>query len=229
MGNLIRLELKRFSLKPHLIGLAAANSIILCLSVFSSYLFTSASGEPMAPGLPPLQLDTMAMAAMLVRAVLIVWEAVFLSTLMIEEYRNKTIGLLFTYPVKRLDLILAKLALICGSMLAFHIGSGIFQNVCISFLSGRLDFVTYRFENLFTQTITAISTILLGLFPLFVGMAKKSSIAAVVSSIIIVAVASNTQNAGAGLLSMPLLAVAFGVAGVIFAAAAIKKMLTTDL
>lgn len=228
MRGFVHLEFKKFSLKPHLIGLGIANTIILFISVFTSALFTSGANTSMA-GFPPMQLDTVAIAALLVNSTLIVWEAVLISTFIIEEYRNKTIDLLFTYPVNRAKLIMTKVMMICGIILVFHICSTVFQNVCISLLSRQFDFVTYSFENPFVYVITTVSTVLLGLFPMFVGMAKKSIIATIVSSLLIVSIASNSQGATAGLLSIPLLAIIFGMIGAVFGAFAIKKMITSDL
>ena len=229
MKNLVSLELKKFSLRPHLIGLIAANIIILFLSVMLSSLMASGGNVSPIPGLPPLQIDTISLAIMLVRAALIVWEAVFISSLIIEEYRNKTISLLFTYPVSRIALIWAKLFLICGIMLVFHILSGVFQHSAILLLSGSFDFVTYSFGNPAMYLITAISTILFGMIPLFVGMTNKSTITTIVSSIIIVAISSNSQGSMAGLLSIPIVAVVFGIIGVISAAVVIRKMAASDL
>jgi len=216
-------------LRPHLIGLLVTNLIIMFLSVFISYLLFSESSGPMTAGIPLMQLDTISMASMLVRAALIVWESVLISSFIIEEYRSKTINLLFTYPVSRTRLIIAKLILICGIMLIFHIGSSIFQNFSIFLLNEQFEFVTYSFENLSTHIITTISTILLGLFPLFVGMVKKSTIATIVSSLLIIAIASNPQGSTAGLLTIPMLAVFFSIIGVIFSTVAIRKMITSDL
>ncbi|WP_227011430.1 ABC transporter permease [Paenibacillus lutimineralis] len=196
---------------------------------FTTSLLFSETGGSMAVGLPLMQLDTITMASMLVRAALIVWEAVFISSFIIEEYRSKTINLLFTYPVSRTRLIIAKLLLICGIMLIFHMGSSIFQHFSIFLLSRQFEFITYSFENLFIHIITPLSTILLGLFPLFVGMVKKSTIATVISSLIIITIASNSQGSTAGLLSVPMLAVIFGMIGVIFSTIAIRKMITSDL
>ncbi|MGG3506159.1 ABC transporter permease [Paenibacillus lautus] len=229
MKKLIQLELDRFTLRPHLIGLLVTNLIIMFLSVFISYFLFSESSGPMTAGIPLMQLDTISMASMLVRAALIVWESVLISSFIIEEYRSKTINLLFTYPVSRTRLIIAKLILICGIMLIFHIGSSIFQNFSIFLLNEQFEFVTYSFENLSTHIITTISTILLGLFPLFVGMVKKSTIATIVSSLLIIAIASNSQGSTAGLLTIPMLAVFFSIIGVIFSTVAIRKMITSDL
>ena len=134
MLNLIKLELKRVSLKSHFIGLLAANIVIALLSAFTSSLLKAGSGVAVT-GLPPAQLDTLTLAIMLVRATLIVWEAVLISVFIVEEYRNKTINLLFTYPVQRGKLIAVKIILICGVMLLFHELSGVFQFASLSLAS----------------------------------------------------------------------------------------------
>lgn len=229
MRKLIRLELKRFELKPHLIGLITANIVILFLSSFMSMLLTTDANVSPPTGLPEINLDTTTLAVILVRATLIIWEAILISSFIIEEYRNKTIGLLFTYPVNRAKLILAKVVVICGIILGFHVFSVFFQHISILLLSNQFDFVTYSIENPIIQVITAISTILLGLLPLCIGMVKKSSIATIVSSIIIVAIASNSQGSSAGLLSVPIVAVVLGIIGVISSTFAIRRMITSDL
>lgn len=229
MWNLIRMEIKKVPLKPHIAGLLAANFIIFLLSVFTSSLLTASGNISTLPGFVPVQLDTVTLAAMLVRATLIVWEAVLISVFVIEEYRNKTICLLFTYPISRTKLITAKLILICGIMFLFHVLSNIFQYATIFLAAKCFDFVTFSFGNIMTQAVTTISAILLGLLPLYVGMIKKSAIATVVSSIIIVAIASNSQGSSAGLLSIPIAAIIFGIIGITFSAITMRKMILSDL
>ena len=168
MKNLISLEIRKVLLKPHMFGLAAANIIIFLLSAFTSSLLTQNGNMPAFNGLPPAQLDTVSLALMLVRATLIVWEAVFLCVFIIEEYRNRTISLLYTYPVNRTKLLLAKLLLVCGIMLLFHTVSYIFQYACIFLASKYFVFVTFSLGDIWVQAVTAISAIMLGLFPLYV-------------------------------------------------------------
>ena len=163
------------------------------------------------------------------QATLIVWEAVLISVFVIEEYRNKTICLLFTYPISRTKLITAKLILICCISFTFHVLSNIFQYATIFLAAKCFDFVTFSFGNILAQAVTTISAILLGLLPLYVGMIKKSTIATVVSSIIIVAIASNSQGSSAGLMSIPVAAIIFGIIGIIFSAVAMRKMILSDL
>ena len=228
MLNLIKLELKRVSLKSHFIGLLAANIVIALLSTFTSSLL-SADGGVAVTGLPPAQLDTLTLAIMLVRATLIVWEAVLISVFVVEEYRNKTINLLFTYPVQRGKLIAVKIILICGVMLLFHVLSGVFQFTCLSVVSKYFPFVTVSPANLMTQAVTALSSVLLGLLPLYIGMIKKSTIATIVSSFAIAAIVSNSQGSGAGLMSIPIAAIVFGVIGAGFSAITVHKMVSSDL
>ncbi len=223
------MEIKKVPLKPHCAGLLAANLIIFMLSGFMSSLLTASGDISTLPGLPPFQLDTVTIAAMLVRATLIVWEAVLISVFVIEEYRNKTIGLLFTYSVSRTKLIIAKLFLICGISFLFHVLSNIFQYASIFLAAKCFDFVTFSVGNILVQIVTTISAVLLGLLPLYVGMIKKSTIATVVSSIVIVAIASNSQGSSAGLLSIPVAAIIFGIIGIIFSEIAMKKMILSDL
>ena len=228
MRNLIKLELKRVSLKSHFIGLLAAIIVIALLSAFTSSLLNAGGGVAVT-GLPPAQLDTLTLAIMLVRAALIVWEAVLISVFVVEEYRNETINLLFTYPVQRGKLIAVKIILICGVMLLFHALSGVFQFTCLSVVSKYFPFVTVSPANLMTQAVTALSSVLLGLLPLYIGMIKKSTIATIVSSFAIAAIVSNSQGSGAGLMSIPIAAIVFGVIGVGFSAITVRKMVSSDL
>lgn len=90
-------------------------------------------------------------------------------------------------------------------------------------------FVTFSLGDIWVQAVTAISAIMLGLFPLYVGMIKKSTIATVVSSIIIVVIASNSQGSHAGLLSMPVAAIILGAIGIAFSAMALHRIVASDL
>lgn len=229
MRTLIYLEIKKFPLKSHFAGLLAANMIVFLLSVFTSSLLAANGDASALTGLPPVQLDTLTLAVMLMRAVLIVWEAVLISIFIIEEYRNKTISLLFTYPVSRTKLILGKLLLICGAMLLFHGLSNIFQATCIFWAGKYLAFVTFRFGNPLVQAVTAISSVLLGLLPLYIGLIKNSTIAAIVSSVAIAAAAANSQGNSAGLIANPVAAIILGVIGAVFSAMAIHRMVSSDL
>ncbi|APC84768.1 ABC transporter permease [Clostridium botulinum] len=229
MKHLIKLELERFPLKPHLLGVILANIIILALSVSVSSTFATTSMQSIPSGLPPLQLSTVAIAKLLIKTTLIVWQSVLIATIIVEEYESKTIMLLYTYPINRKKMIAAKITLVCGIMLIFYLNSEVFQHIAIYIFSRYISFITYQLDNILIQLVIIVSAILLGLVPLYIGMIRKSTIATIVSSLIIVCITSNSQGSTAGLISVPAVAITFGVIGLIFAALAIKKITTSDL
>ncbi|WP_434303573.1 ABC transporter permease [Clostridium botulinum] len=229
MKHLIKLELERFPLKPHLLGVILANIIILALSVSVSSTFATTSMQSIPSGLPPLQLSTIAIAKLLIKTTLIVWQSVLIATIIVGEYQSKTIMLLYTYPINRKKMIAAKITLVCGIMLIFYLSSEVFQHMAIYIFSRYISFITYQLDNILIQLVIIISAILLGLVPLYIGMIRKSTIATIVSSLIIVCITSNSQGSTAGLISVPAVAITFGVIGLIFTVLVIKKIITSHL
>lgn len=229
MKTLIKLELERFSLKPHIFGLVIANIVILILCVFVSTFLKLLGDFMIAAGLPEITLTTVSLATMLVRATLIVWQGVLIAKLIVEEYQNKTMSLLYTYPISRQKLIYAKITLISGIMLLFHMVSSAFQHLAIYLISLPLDFVSYSLDNVAIQLVIIVSTMLLAFIPLAVGMVNKSTIATVVTSVVIVAFSSNSQGSTAGLLSIPIISITLGFVGLVVMCITIKKMTKADL
>lgn len=229
MKNLIKLELDRFTLKPHIVGLVIANIVILTLCVFVSTFLKLLGDFMIAAGLPEITLTTVSLATMFVRATLIVWQGVLIAKLIVEEYQNKTMSLLYTYPISRQKLIFAKAILISGVMLLFHVVSSVFQHLAIYLISLPLEFVSYSLENIAIQLVIIISTMLLGFIPIAVGMVNKSTIATVVTSVVIAAFSSNSQGSTAGLLSIPIIAIMLGIVGLVVMCITIKKMSKSDL
>jgi len=148
MKHLIKLELERFPLKPHLLGVILANIIILALSVSVSSTFATTSMQSIPSGLPPLQLSTIAIAKLLIKTTLIVWQSVLIATIIVEEYQSKTIMLLYTYPINRKKMIAAKITLVCGIMLIFYLSSEVFQHMAIYIFSRYISFITYQLDNI---------------------------------------------------------------------------------
>lgn len=228
MGKLIQLELSRFSLKNHIIGILLANILILLLSISFSFIMSLEAAEGVS-NFPVAVPPTTDLAVLLVRTILIVWEAVLISALVIEEYKNKTINLLYTYPVNRMKLILAKLILISMIIFMFYCLSSLIQYSGLFFASLKFNFITFHFENIVVQFLIIVSAIALGFIPMSIGMMKKSVIATIVSSLIIVAIVSNSQGISTGLISIPVVVMAFGSMGFIIAIMTTKKMIYADL
>ena len=58
---------------------------------------------------------------------------------------------------------------------------------------------------------------------------KKSTIATIVSSFALAAIVSNSQGSSAGLMSIPIAAIVFGMIGAGFSAITVRKMVSSDL
>lgn len=133
-----------------------------------------------------------------VKATYIIFASVLLSKLVIEEYKNNTITVLFMYPVSRKMLMAAKLIIV----FVFTFLSVLLSNILISGILAGITYVlpdavqgTLTLEIITTNLLTAGTDALyaagIGLIPLFFGMRRKSVPATIVSAVLIVMLISS--------------------------------------
>ncbi|TKI94063.1 ABC transporter permease, partial [Bacillus wiedmannii] len=106
MLRLMKLELKKFKLGWYVKGAVIANITILALMIFMS-IVAQVEGDPEIRD-PQTMLLT---ASTLVRATFIIFGGVLIAKLIIDEYKNKTILLMFSYPINRKKMMISKLAI----------------------------------------------------------------------------------------------------------------------
>ncbi|GIO31902.1 MULTISPECIES: ABC transporter permease [Paenibacillus] len=228
MLRLIRLEMKKQKLAWFYRGAVIAT--ILMAGFIFLIVFTEGKGDPAFGSFA----DALSTVGLLCRAVFIVFASVLLSKLIIEEYRNKTISILFTYPVERKKLIMAKMLLV----LALTFGAMLISTfiICTSFLAlnSHFQFVSGKPEagvllhtgiQLLIQTLSAAG---LSLIPLFFGMRKKSVPTTIVSSILIGGlISSNNQGFSLGAnITVPLI---LGVIGILVAYLSFRNVDKNDI
>ncbi|QKS46620.1 ABC transporter permease [Paenibacillus cellulosilyticus] len=128
----------------------------------------------------------------LIRGTYIVFAAVLISQLVIDEFRNKSITVLFMYPISRKKLIAAKLLIIVLFTLAADIVGNLFVDVGFYVLNVFASVVSEPFtwfdaaHSLLTIVMSALATSFLSLIPLYFGMRNHSGAATIVSSLIAV-------------------------------------------
>lgn len=106
MLRLMKLELKKFKLGWYVKGAVIANIAILALMISTSIVApVEADPEIRDPQIILL------MASALVRATFVVFGGVLIAKLIIDEYKNKTILLMFSYPINRKKMMVSKLAI----------------------------------------------------------------------------------------------------------------------
>ncbi|PFU45372.1 hypothetical protein COK86_07055 [Bacillus cereus] len=215
MLRLMKLELKKFKLGWYVKGAVIANIAILALMIFTS-IVAQVEGDPEIRD-PQMMLLT---ASTLVRATFIIFGSVLIARLIIGEYKNKTILLMFSYPINRKKMMISKLAItatltfitvILSNILVVGVFFGIDSYFSILPNSFTIDQLKQEGINLVPL---AIATAGISLIPLYFGMRKRSVPATIVSSLIVVSIAINNTPmfSTATFLPLQLALAAIGVA-----------------
>lgn len=223
MNELLKIEWKKINVRGQIKGLIIANVVIFFLIIMLK-LITMEQGDVFL-------LETTMIVDILIKSTFLVWQAALIASLIVEELRSKTLMQIYTYPINRKSLIQAKLLLICLIIFTFIIVTQVIQNILLFSLNSAFPFIYYQIGmiDILQLFFTSIAAVMLGMFPLFIGIKQKSSVATIVSSLIVVSFVSNSQVISGGLITVLPMLFIFGVIGVTFASVAIKDMLKKDL
>ncbi|PDZ67630.1 hypothetical protein CON30_13125 [Bacillus cereus] len=229
MLRLMKLEMKKFKLGWYVRGAIIANIAILALLIFTS-IVSQIEGEPEMRD-PQMVL---LMASTLVRATFIIFGSVLIARLIIGEYKNKTILLMFSYPINRKKMMVSKLAItatvtfitvILSNILVVGVFFGIDSYFSILPNSFTVDQLTREGINLVPL---AIATAGISLIPLYFGMRKRSVPTTIVSALIVVSIAINNNPMFSTATFLPL-QLALAAIGVVIAYYGIKNIEKEDI
>ncbi|PGO33457.1 hypothetical protein CN984_03770 [Bacillus cereus] len=229
MLRLMKLELKKSKLGWYVRGAIIANIAILALMIFTS-IVAQVEGDPEIRD-PQMMLLT---ASTLVRATFIIFGSVLIARLIIGEYKNKTILLMFSYPINRKKMMISKLAItatltfitvILSNILVVGVFFGIDSYFSILPNSFTIDQLKQEGINLVPL---AIATAGISLIPLYFGMRKRSVPATIVSSLIVVSIAINNTPMFSTATFLPL-QLALAAIGVAIAYYGIKNIEKEDI
>ncbi|WP_167555466.1 ABC transporter permease [Gottfriedia acidiceleris] len=195
MLKLINLEIKKFKLWHYWKAVFICNiSFIVLLSMM---FFIEIDG-----GKIPIESFDMAASIIgaLVRTTFTIFASVIIVKLIIDEFRNKSIDVLFTYPIKRKKIISAKLTIVFIFTFVNVLFSTLFleglvnlADVNFNILPGAIELEDIS-RHLLTAFMNAIATAGISIIPLFFGMQRKSSPATIVSSILIATILNSTSE-----------------------------------
>ncbi|QWH19556.1 ABC transporter permease [Bacillus mycoides] len=150
----------------------------------------------------------MAAANIFIRITFIIFSSVILSRLVIDEYKNKTMQLLFMYPLQRKMLMRAKLTIVFSFCFVSMIIATFSISLLIFFMNpmmGLIETPITMGEMIATVPATFISAFMtsgISLIPLFFGMRKKSTPTTITSAVIIGMIISGNVGTGNGQVSM---------------------------
>lgn len=189
--RLIQIECRKMRLERFYKQVLIANIAIVILVLITKFTF-SLSNDTEIPAL-----STVSIIDTLVKAVFVVWQSVMIANIIVEEFRSKTALLLFSYPIKRGNIIASKLALIIIMTFSAMLITQVFVNGIVFVLNEVFPFIDYQISitDVLQLFITSVAAICMGMAPLYIGMLNKSTVTTVVSSIAIV---SLTVGSGVG-------------------------------
>lgn len=233
MLKLIRLEWKKNQIKKYVFK-AVCIAAILCLFLFA-LTFLGIAEDPdgtldAAEGMNVISAPIELFASM----TYLLFTSVMLSSFIVSAYKNKTMNLMFSYPIKRQKILAAQMAAVwlfgftalsITKILIYaciYAGSGCMRSsFLIDFDMGSLSF----YVQLLMKSAVTVS---MGFIALYVGLAMKSSKATIVASVLLFFLTQ--ANIGdftfAGNLAVPaiLTAVSFVLAGLSMAHAETKDL-----
>lgn len=214
MLNLIKLELKKFKIKGNIFAALISNIFILgfiCLIFFVE----RAEGN--------ITFDSYEMVfeiiGQFINITFIIFAGFLISKFIIEEYKTKTINLLFTYPISRKKIIISKVVIVSVftflSILVSYIlvFSSFYFIQCITKTTiGEItfEFISHQSINLL---LTAFANSIIALVPLYFGLRKKSTPVTMVTSFLTAAFLYSGSR-DFTLYSIIAIPIAFALAGI---------------
>lgn len=192
MIKLIRLEWKKNNIGKYIRSVVIMAGLI-CLFIFAlCYLGIANDPDTGVPDAAPGSSGVSASVELFTSMAFLVFTGVMLSTYIVSAYKNKTMNLMFSYPIKRQKILISQMlavwifnfaALVLTKLLIYGcilLGS---QFMVSSF---SLDYNMADMEFYVQLILKAVVIVTMGFIALFAGMAMKSSKATIVSSFLLI-------------------------------------------
>lgn len=229
MLKLIALEMKKFKFIGNLKGIIIANISLIALFVMMGFIGIYEE-DVIFTSFP----FTIMMVDLLVRATFIIFSSVLLAKLVVEEYKDKTMQLMFMYPIKRREILLAKFMIVVVFAFINIVMSDILAILVLGFVDTFFDIVVGNFTlgiligEMPKLLLNAVVSGFVALIPLYFGIKKMSVSTTIVSSVILVLVICS-GNSGFTLSSILPVMISISVLGIFIGWGIIKKLENQDV
>ncbi|MFD0697670.1 ABC transporter permease [Paenibacillus sp. GCM10027628] len=226
MMHLVKLEMRKMKLAGIFRTAIIANLAILGFILIIG--LDTSEGQPAFKNYA----DALVIIELIVKATFVIYASVLLARIVVDEFRNNTISILFMYPINRKKLLLSKLLIVFTLTFGLVVISDVLVSIGFYFFNEKLQFVT---DPLTTEIVAdqalrfvanAAAAAGMALIPLFFGMRKKSVSTTIVSSILIVAILNTGGTTLSSIIAVPIM---FGIVGFIIAYLSIRKVEHIDL
>ncbi|MER2106841.1 MAG: ABC transporter permease [Solibacillus sp.] len=195
MRKLIKLEIKKFKLWNYW------KAVFLCNSAFIAFLCMIYFVE-IEKGFDVYNRFEIVsnLIGTMVRTTFTIFAAVLLVKLIIDEYKNKSMDVLFTYPIQRKKIISAKLIIVFMFTFAVVWMSTLFLEGLILLMDLNFNILSEEVElremskHVWIVLMNSLLTAGISLIPLLIGMPRKSASATIVTSILIATILNSTNG-----------------------------------
>ncbi|MNW32114.1 ABC-2 family transporter protein [compost metagenome] len=229
--KLISLELRKYQFARYFGYAAIANIAIFFILVMLGFIDYGAKDYAYAT-----YAQSIILIDSCVRATFIVFAGVLLSKMIISEYKNQTMNVLFTYPIPRHKLIAAKLIIIffftCSMILLSDVILAILLVIAAYFYPFISDTLTMEQVPglLLKYTVSALSAASMAMIPLFFGMRKYSVTTTIVSSVLLMLIVCSGFNGPAvSINSIIVIPLVLGMVGLWIAWMSLLRLETSDV
>ncbi|PDX98544.1 ABC transporter permease [Bacillus pseudomycoides] len=225
MLNLMGLELMKFKLWPVIRGALIA---ICILSICISLILWDEAG---VYGYN----QTFAIIDTFSRGVFMIFGASLIARFIIQEFQEKTMTVMFMYPINRKKMMFAKMFIIICFTLCFIVISAIIIfsvvyvfNLYKPIITGTLT-VSILLQNALKLFMNALAATGISLIPIYFGMRKYSVRTTFVSAIVIVAMLNSGRGTESTLFDFVAIPIILACIGLLIAYMAIRKIEQVDL
>ncbi|MGG2095198.1 ABC transporter permease [Bacillus sp. S13(2024)] len=224
MLNLIRLELVKFKLWPVIKG-----AFIALLIMLGFVTLIMLDGEFKSYD------DAFRFIDIFVKATFMIFGASLIAKFIIQEFQEKTMTVMFMYPINRKKMMIAKLFIImifaflsiviCDIVIFsfFYI-----LNIYYSFIAEPLT-MTILMQNASKLLMNAIAATGISLIPLYFGMKKYSVRTTIVSGVIIMSLLTSSLSGNSSLYDIVFIPITLACVGLLIAYMTVRKIEKVDL
>lgn len=234
MLKLMKLEWEKNNVRKYMRN-AVILAVVLCLFVFAlAYLGIANDPETGVPDAAPGNGTISAPVELFTSMSFLVFTSVMLSSFIVSAYKNGTMNLMFSYPIKRQKILASQMlavwvfnftALVLTKLLIYGC---VLAGSCFMVSSFPLDFDMTGAGFYIQLIIKSAVVITMSFIALFIGMAMKSSKATIVASFLLILLTE--ANIGdftmAGNVVFPVI---LTVISLIFAFLSVYRVETNDL
>lgn len=229
MKTLMQLELRKYDIRTYVV------SVLVIAAAMLGFFYLFAYAPRLEPDDPDLAIfagyaNLIPLFGVLNMAVFGVLAAVMYAKFIIEDYTGKRVILLFSYPVSRTKMMLAKIGVVGLFTAASMAASNVIIYVIFSLSEPHLHLVSEAFtvsvllRAVETTLLMALTAVCIGIAAAGIGWMNKSVSAAIVSAVLIASLVCNiVVNAASSRALLYLIPAAMMTAGALFSMMLVNK------